>query len=160
MKRTIGLLLAACCPVYAASAQDACLTWTNDAPPGGVLIGDDTLGINEWQLPQGLGGGNPLNPIPDFYVFEYSVTDPDARAITYTSLHEDVFLYSVPDGSWARRTTHITPTTFRINIPAPSRVTMLGLGGLLAVHHRQRASQPPRHELARWLHSCSPRALH
>lgn len=196
MRRTICLLLAACSPVYAASAQDAYLTWTNDAPPSGALlgdtvtltlelsftpdpgqgfarsifdiigdsdiqninhdesqnlgryyqlsytsdgatVGDDILGIDEWQLPRGFGGGTPLNPIPDFYVFEYTVTDPDVRAITYTSYHEGVFIYQDAFGTSIPYAMHITPTTFWINIPAPGGMVLLGLGGLVAVRRRR-----------------------
>ena len=177
-------------------AQDIYFTWSNDAPPGGIVgagatviltlevtwtpdpgfgfasslfdiigddiagggslnhdevsgfgpyfpggdgttVGDDIMGVDENQLPQAFGGGDPTNPISHFYTFEYTVVDDAFRQVTYTSIHQNADIYQDPFGTSIPYNIHVTPTTFGINIPAPSGMALLGLGGLVAARRRR-----------------------
>lgn len=103
----------------------------------GTVSGDDILGIDEFQLPAGFGGGDFSNPISTFFVFEYTVTDDTMRAVTYTSEHFNADIYIDGLGTSVAYNVHVTPTTFWINVPSPSGMALLGLGGLVAVRRRR-----------------------
>ena len=93
----------------------------------GTTTGDDIIGIDEFQLPQAFGGGDPTMPITDFYVFEYTVLDDTTRFVTYTSEHANVDIYQDGFGTSAAYNYSAVPTTFEI-IPAPASIALLGLG--------------------------------
>jgi hypothetical protein len=103
----------------------------------GTTVGDDIIGIDEYQLPQAFGGGDPTNPISLFYTFEYTVVDDEVREVTYTSVHQNADIYQDAFGTAIPYNIHVTPTTFGINIPSPSGVALLGLGGFIAVRRRR-----------------------
>jgi MYXO-CTERM domain-containing protein len=104
----------------------------------GVVTGDDILGNDEFQLPQAFGGGDPTNPIVNFYVFTYTVTDETARTVSYTSVHDNTDIYQDSFGTSIPYNIHVTGTSFDVApIPAPASMALLGLGGLVATRRRR-----------------------
>jgi uncharacterized protein (TIGR03382 family) len=102
----------------------------------GTVTGDDILGNDEFQLPQAFGGGDPLNPIPNFYVFTYTVTDDTMRTVNYTSMHINADIYQDTFGTSIPYNINVTGTSFDV-IPAPASMALIGLGGLVAVRRRR-----------------------
>mgnify|MGYP003571908543 CR=1 FL=1 len=93
----------------------------------GTTTGDDIIGIDEFQLPQAFGGGDPTNPITNFYVFEYTVMDDTMRFVTYDSFHANADVYQDGFGTSLPYDSVTTATSFDI-IPAPASIALLGLG--------------------------------
>ena len=93
----------------------------------GTVTGDDILGTDEFQLPQAFGGGDPTNPITNFYVFEYTVMDDTMRFVTYDSFHANADVYQDGFGTSLPYDSVTTATSFDI-IPAPASIALLGLG--------------------------------
>ena len=101
----------------------------------GTTTGDDIIGIDEFQLPQAFGGGDPTNPIDVFYAFEYTVMDDTTRTVSYTSRHANVDIYQDGFGTSSAYQWDAVATSFDI-IPAPASIALLGLGGLVARRRR------------------------
>ena len=93
----------------------------------GTTAGDDILGIDEFQLPQAFGGGDPTHPINNFYVFEYTVLDDTTRTVTYDSFHYNADVYQDGFGTSEPYDWSTCTTSFDI-IPAPASIALLGLG--------------------------------
>ena len=93
----------------------------------GTVAGDDILGTDEFQLPQAFGGGDPTNPITNFYVFEYTVMDDTTRTVTYDSFHYNADVYQDGFGTSEPYDWSTCTTSFDI-IPAPASIALLGLG--------------------------------
>ena len=93
----------------------------------GTVTGDDILGTDEFQLPQAFGGGDPTNPITNFYVFEYTVMDDTTRTVTYDSFHYNADVYQDGFGTSEPYDWSTCTTSFDI-IPAPASLALLGLG--------------------------------
>ena len=93
----------------------------------GTTVGSDIMRADEFQLPQSFGGGDPTNPIANFYVFEFTVTDDRVRTVTYTSMHDNADVYQDGFGTSVPYDAVVAGTSFDI-IPAPASIALLGLG--------------------------------